>query len=66
MNICRLVVLRIVFCAIGGAALLPSFMWLSGAIVPSGDKVSVADIPGLARTGVVYGLFSGILWGIRK
>lgn len=65
MNIRRLVVLKILVCAIGGAALLPSFMWLSGVILPSDDRVSVADIPVLAGMGVVYGLFSGILWVCR-
>ena len=65
MTFRTLTALKIFVCAVGGAAFLPSFLWLSGVILASDDKVSVADIPALAGMGVVYGLVNGIMWAYR-
>ncbi len=65
MTFRSLAALKILVCAAGGAAFLPSFMWLGGVILPSDDKVGVKDIPALASMGVVYGLVNGILWAYR-
>ena len=65
MTFRSLAALKILVCAAGGTAFLPSFMWLGGVILPSDDKVGVKDIPALASMGVVYGLVFGILWVYR-
>ena len=65
MTFRTLAALKILVCAAGGAAFLPSFLWLFGVILPSDGKVSVADIPALSGMGVVYGLVNGIMWAYR-
>ena len=65
MTFRTLAALTILVCAAGGAAFLPSLMWLFGVILPSDDRVSVTDIPALAGMGVIYGLVIGILRAYR-
>ena len=54
-------ILNILVFAAGGAAFLTSFTWVCTVILPSTDKVGVAEIPALAGMGMVYGLVIGIL-----